>query len=186
MLCWKHTTRHSIYQEFSVFKRTCRGCLIEQALEDFPRKIDCAEGRSWRCQVCVNASQRARRQRNGNSDTKRHEKTPQGFLMRAYRNMKSRVTGVQKEKAHLYQGLPILPKEDFYAWSRDNVDFWRLFRQWVASGYDRRLTPSVNRVDPEQGYVFPNLEWITHSLNSGLARHRTDAAFQRIHASVAA
>lgn len=60
--------------------------------------------------------QRERRKLNGNLYTKRYEKTEAGFLMRMYRNMKSRVTGVQSKKAHLYKGKDLLAKEDFYEW----------------------------------------------------------------------
>jgi hypothetical protein len=102
--------------------------------------------------------------------------------MRAYRNMQSRVTGVQKKKAHLYKGLPILPRQDFYAWAKDNPDFWRLYRRWIAAGYDRKLTPSVNRVDPNKGYTLDNIEWLTHSVNSSLARSQTQLALERVYA----
>ena len=100
--------------------------------------------------------------------SKVYEKTPKGFLMRTYRNMQSRVSGVQRKKAHLYKGLSILPRADFYAWSWDNSIFWRLYRNWAAADYDRRLTPSINRVDSNKGYDLENIEWLTHSVNSSL------------------
>lgn len=90
--------------------------------------------------------------------------------MRAYRNMLSRVRGVQWRKAHLYQGLPILAREDFYAWSLANDEFWRLFQVWRAEGYERRICPSVNRINAAQGYLPGNIEWITHSENSAQIR----------------
>jgi hypothetical protein len=100
--------------------------------------------------------------------SKLYEKTPKGFLMRTYRNMQSRVTGVQKKKAHLYKGLAILPRDDFYAWAWDNSEFWRLYKQWSATDYDRRLSPSINRIDTNKGYTIGNIEWLTHSVNSSL------------------
>jgi hypothetical protein len=99
---------------------------------------------------------------------KLYEKTPKGFLMRTYRNMQSRVTGIQKKKAHLYLGLPILDREDFYAWAWDNTAFWRLYKQWAATDYDRKLSPSINRIDTTKGYTLDNIEWLTHSVNSSL------------------
>lgn len=99
---------------------------------------------------------------------KLYEKTPKGFLMRTYRNMQSRVTGVQRKKAHLYLGLPILSRQDFYAWARSSHEFWRLYQQWVKSGYDRRLSPSINRINTDEGYIVSNMEWLTHSVNSSL------------------
>lgn len=120
------------------------------------------------------------------SQARLYERTPTGFLMRTYHNMRQRVTGAQKKSAHLYAGKDILSKEDFYTWAKGNADFWRLHRLWVASGYNYKLTPSVNRIDPDLGYVLGNIEFLTHSLNSGLARHRDDAVLQKVYAAIAA
>jgi hypothetical protein len=49
-------------------------------------------------------TQQKLRKKNKNEYTKRYEKTKHGFLMRLYRNIKSRITGVQKKKYHLYEG----------------------------------------------------------------------------------
>lgn len=86
--------------------------------------------------------------------------------MRAYRNMKSRVEGVQKLKHHLYNGKTLLGKEDFLDWAVDHPTFKVLFTAWEASDYDRKLTPSVDRIDSSQGYELGNMEWVTHSENS--------------------
>lgn len=131
-----------------------------------------------------NEWQRQRRKLTGNKSTHLYEKTVSGFLMRAYRNMKSRVTGIQKKKRHLYVGLEILPKEVFYEWSTNNAQFLKLFRAWVLNNYDKRLSPSVNRIDPRRGYTLDNIEWITHALNSSLAsvtRYHKQTAIQAIY-----
>lgn len=112
-----------------------------------------------------NAKQREYRKRNGNAVTKKYEKTKNGFIMRLYRNMRSRVKGVQKIKHHLYEGIYLLPKEDFYGWAINSPEFHRLFDDWEASGYERRLTPSVDRIDSSEGYTFDNMEWVTFSEN---------------------
>lgn len=113
-----------------------------------------------------NRLQRERRERNGNKNTKKYEKTKKGFLVRCYRNMKSRVTGVQKKKSHLYVNKCLLDKHIFYNWSLKNESFNVLFNKWELSGYDRKLTPSVDRIDSSIGYRLDNMEWVTHSENS--------------------
>lgn len=95
-----------------------------------------------------------------------YEKTKKGFLMRVYRNMKSRIEGVQKKKYHLYRGKSLLNKEDFYNWALQSEEFHKLFKEWETSKYERRLTPSVDRIDPSKGYEVSNMEWVTHSENS--------------------
>lgn len=114
----------------------------------------------------INKKQKERRKRNSNWDCRKYEKTKNGFLMRLYRNMKSRVTGVQKMKYHLYSGCSLLDKETFYTWSKNSEIFHKLFEEWESIGYDRKLTPSVDRIDSNFGYELSNMEWVTHSENS--------------------
>lgn len=106
------------------------------------------------------------RKKNGNASTKRYEKTPKGFLVRLYRNMQSRISGVQKQKHQLYKGKALLPREDFYSWALNSPEFKSLFREWEKKGYDRKFTPSVDRIDSSKGYELGNMEWVTHSENS--------------------
>lgn len=108
----------------------------------------------------------AYRTKTANAVTHRYEKTVNGFLMRMYRNMQSRVTGVQKKKAHLYKGKALLAREDFYAWAKSSKEFSKLFAEWKHKGYPRKLAPSVDRIDPLKGYILSNMEWVTHSENS--------------------
>jgi len=109
--------------------------------------------------------QRKQRLKDNNLYTKRYEKTKSGFLMRTYRNMLSRVSGVTKNKNHLYLGKEILPKANFYHWSKCNEDFNKLFLNWGSSNYNRKLTPSIDRINPDIGYIFGNIRWITFSEN---------------------
>jgi|LakMenEpi03Aug12_release.lakeMendotaPanAssembly.Ray.scaffolds.fasta_scaffold657284_2 hypothetical protein len=123
-----------------------------------------------------NARQREYRKSNGNRLTKRYEKTKKGFLMRLYRNMESRIVGVQKEKYHLYEGKELMCREDFYSWALMNKDFHSLFEAYELSCYDRKLCPSVDRIDSKIGYRIENIEFVTHSENS-----RRGAISKRVH-----
>lgn len=110
--------------------------------------------------------QKAYRERTGNAATKKYERTKKGKLMRNYRNMQSRINGIQWQKAHLYEGKALIEKDEFYDWAMSDPEFHRLFDDWEASGYDRKLSPSVDRKDSSLGYVPFNMEWVTHSENS--------------------
>lgn len=113
------------------------------------------------------ANQRERRRHTGNRETHKYERTnPKGFLMRVYRNMLSRVVGIQKREAHFYEGLPILPKQVFYAWSWSDAEFWRLWEQWQSTERVQTLTPSIDRKDATKGYTLDNMQWVTQSENS--------------------
>lgn len=112
-----------------------------------------------------NRKQRERRVKNNNATTKKYEKTDKGFLVRTYRNMLSRVSGVTKSKNHLYLGLEILDKKTFYEWSLQNNDFKELFTYWLMCNCERKYTPSIDRVDSKKGYTLDNIQWITFSEN---------------------
>ena len=105
----------------------------------------------------------------------KYEKTPKGFIMRLYRNMKSRVNGVQKLKYHLYKDLYLMPRDDFYDWALSNPKFTKLFSAYIDSGFERKLAPSVDRIDSSKGYSLDNIEFVTMSENSrrgSVSRHR--------------
>ncbi len=105
--------------------------------------------------------------------TRQYERfTQRGFLMRVYRNMLSRVLGIQKREAQYYQGLPILPKNVFYMWAVGDAEFQRLWTIWQASNLDCKLTPSIDRPDVTQGYVLDNMQWLPNSVNSGKLTRR--------------
>lgn len=110
--------------------------------------------------------QKEYRLRTRNSCTRKYEKTKSGFLVRLYRNMKSRIEGIQYLKAHLYQNKELLDKESFYSWANSQEAFHNLFDVWEHSRYDRKLTPSVDRKESSRGYTIDNMEWVTHSENS--------------------
>jgi len=140
---------------------------------------------NWRAQVCshkchlnrrrkwsakngdrIRAKQRHDYHNGGKVYYRQYEKTPTGFLMRLYRNMTSRINGIQKAKFHLYKGKYLLPKEDFYKWAHRSKKFKTMYKTWKDNNYDRKLTPSVDRIDSSRGYSTDNMEWVTHSENS--------------------
>ena len=96
---------------------------------------------------------------------KAYEKTKQGFLMRLYHNMQSRVKGIQKNHAKYYEGLPIIEKKTFYFWAMKSIKFHKLFYEWQQSGYDRKLVPSIDRKDNTKGYTIENIQFLTLSNN---------------------
>src|SRR5690606_37415955 len=81
-----------------------------------------------------NEWQRRYRRETGNAQTLKYERTKHGKLVRIYRNMKSRIEGVQRQKFHLYRGKYLLPKEEFYVWALMQPEFHRLYSEWVESG----------------------------------------------------
>ena len=55
------------------------------------------------------------------------------------------------------------------SWSKNHPYFLTLYKQWKTSDFDRRLTPTVNRMNSSKGYTLDNVEWLTNSQNCGLS-----------------
>ena len=79
--------------------------------------------------------------------------------------MKSRVLGIQKKKFHLYKGKVLIEKNLFYEWSKNSNEFKTLFKKWEKSNYERKICPSVDRIDSKKGYELSNMRWVTFSEN---------------------
>jgi len=147
-------------------QKLCKRCLIVKPVSEFKKHPETKDKLLGQCKCCCNEMQREYRIRNNNLMTKEYEKTYKGFLVRLYRNMKSRISGVQKRKYHLYIGKSILPKNDFYEWALNNKTFIELFDKYKLSGYNRKFAPSVDRLNSNIGYELNNMEFVTHSENS--------------------
>lgn len=150
--------------------RECTLCGVYKTWDNFT-KGDAAYKKASRCKECaakLRKEFRANHPRRHEENCKKYEKTKNGYLMRTYRNMLSRVNGTLKKKAHLYEGLPILDKDLFYFWSKNNPDFNYLFEEYERSGFDLKSAPSIDRKDSLRGYTLDNIRWITFSENSRL------------------
>ena len=146
--------------------KNCTKCNITKPLYEFSKSKVIKSGYKSTCKLCDNEYLKNNRVKKNNSTTHKYEKTFKGKLVRTYRNMLSRVTGVLKTKKHLYNGLDILNKESFYEWSINNNDYNSLYKNWKDNDYILILSPSIDRIDPLIGYTVENIRWVTHSENS--------------------
>jgi len=48
----------------------------------------------------------------------------------------------------------------------NSVVYWKLYEEWVNSGYQHRNTPSVDRIDNTRGYHIDNIQFLTQAQNA--------------------
>lgn len=94
---------------------------------------------------------------------------PKKFLQKLYQNMLYRTKGKSTRTPYLYKGLSICSKDEFLIWASNSHRFKSLYNEWTDSGFDCKLTPSVNRIDSSEGYIINNVEWVTASQNYSMA-----------------
>lgn len=155
-------------RQLKVKKCSTCGAVKENSL--FQKKVRTRDGLSYDCKSCANAKLRERRLKTNDRATKKYEKTPKGYVVRMYRNMKSRVEGIQKKSVHLYEGKEILDKQEFYDFMLNSATFHKLFKEYVDSGFDRKLAPTPDRIDSGKGYTKDNIQVVTLSENDSRVR----------------
>lgn len=150
------------------------GCSCERC--DRVRARERSYGRQWNEENEEKVKDNRRRYyaETKGASWKKYEKTPKGYLVRSYRNMLSRVRGIQKPGS--WTGKEILPKEDFYEWALNDPGFRSLFMAYEALGFDRKYAPSPDRINPDLGYTINNMRWVNHSVNSSLSSEGRKAA----------
>jgi len=142
-------------------KKKCTFCHKRKVVSAFNKDATRTDGISNKCKDCIHEYQKGH--------FVNHHRTIHGFLTMTYNNMKKRVEGRNSEYPHLWAGKPIMPKEAFMEWSKNHPTFLSLFKRWAMADYDKKLSPSINRINSDKGYVFENVEWVTMSQNCSLA-----------------
>lgn len=55
--------------------------------------------------------------------------------------------------------------------------FISLYRIWQDSGFERKLTPSIDRIDSSKGYTLDNIQWLTLSNNCRKGTKKMDKKY---------
>lgn len=94
-------------------------------------------------------------------------RTRVGKVVLTFRQMQSRVRG---QNSPQYYGLTLLPRAAFESWALSDPTYDKLFDIWATNDFSKLLSPSIDRIDPAQGYTIDNMQWVTTSANSRKAR----------------
>lgn len=122
------------------------------------RKDNCVECKNFKPikakKMCQNCWHKFKRKWN-----------PDFYLSTRYTEIKQRCTNPNNTTSKYYNGLSICSREEFINKFRHDIEFLTLYKKWQASNFDYRLTPSIDRRNPNIGYTIDNIQVITHSDN---------------------
>lgn len=97
-----------------------------------------------------------------------YRRTKRGFLSSTYSAMRARVLG-QASAQHIYAGKALLPRNVFYMWAIADPEFNRLWTAYAGAGFQPLGdAPSIDRINPAQGYTLNNMRWLLQRHNAGL------------------
>ena len=149
--------------------KKCFKCGKIKPLSEFYPHPQMADKHLNKCKECARKDTRdnlkKRWKQYRNYDWARHHTNKERFLAHKYLGMKARALGKGGHPTGA-TGKPFLTKEEWQEWCEaTSLVFDNLWEQWKKSGFERRFTPSVDRIDNSKGYEKDNLQWMTMEKN---------------------
>ena len=126
--------------------KKCAKCKEVKPLEEFHNNKKMKQGKTSYCKNCNNKS------------IKKYRRTLIGNAKAIYTHQK------QSSKIRGYHP-PDYAKQDFVDFLLSNKKYINLHSEWVESGYENSLIPSVDRIDDYKGYSLDNIQVMTWKEN---------------------
>jgi len=126
--------------------KKCPKCLKTKELSCFNRDKRKKDGLNYDCRECS-----VKRK-------KEYDKTISGVITMIFN---SQTNSHKKRKSRTEDMLPIYTKQEFTDWLLKKTNFEFMYEQWKLNGYKSDIKPSVDRINPNNGYSFDNLEIMT-------------------------
>jgi len=118
--------------------KKCTVCKKTKLIRKFSKNKNNLDGHMYRCKEC----------------RKKGRKSRNMFVCDLY-------SGQLKRSRQSGYGLPEYNLEQLRTWIFVQDNFEQLYVNWEKSGFDRNLTPSVDRLDDYKGYSFGNIRLVT-------------------------
>lgn len=157
--------------------KTCKECKKEKPINEFYKHPAMDGGHLNKCKECKKEMAKKNREENieyyREYDKRRQRESFKRVFLHRYSGMKSSVEGRNSHNRSV-EGKELCSKEEFLVWCAKNIDeFRKLHQQWQKSGYEKSMSPSVDRIDNDKGYIPENMQWITLSENSSKDNSKT-------------
>lgn len=156
----------------AIRKKICGKCRkLKAPLAFYPSKL-LKSRLSCYCRDCELNRSKSRANYKKLYDSK-YYKTIKGHLNSIYNAMIRRCNPQNKEKQIYYYGVKVLiPKEKFFAWSINQSDYVQIYKNWKNNKYNRRLSPSIDRIDSDLHYSLDNIRWLTLSNHATITNNK--------------
>jgi len=135
------TTRHEMEEDYKQGLKRCTICDTKKSLDSFNKDMPGLFKLESRCRECKLA----------------YSRTIEGLLSQIHGDQRAS----SKRRKH---PMPNYAREELSVWMHEN-GLEALYKDWVASGYEKDKKPSTDRIDSLKPYTFDNLELVTWEEN---------------------
>lgn len=149
--------------------KKCFKCGADWPLNQYYRHSGMKDGYLNKCKKCARSDVSLNRKKNADYyreyDVRRQKESIGRLLNHRYIGITQRTEG-RASRRYKVEGLRALSYDDYKKWTKATEDdFYKLYNIWAKSGYKRKLTPSIDRIDGLKGYEASNMQWMTLSEN---------------------
>lgn len=128
--------------------KICSNCKGEpKPLSKFSKQSNALDGRKAECKDCINER------------SKKYSRTKEGLITSIYSHQRFS----SKQRNH---PPPDYTKIELEGWLFSQLLFYKLFEEWVKSGFEKDLTPSCDRKKDDLPYTLDNLQIMTWRNNN--------------------
>jgi len=150
-------------------QKQCFKCKETKTLNNFYKHPETLDGHVGKCKNCnkvdVKVNYSKKKEFYNEYDKNRQKYSIKRIFDHRFNGIQKRSSKKSKRK-YFVTGKKVLSRLEYDKWCKNNMkDFNTIYKNWVNSNFDFKLSPSIDRIDSKKSYLPENMQWLSKSDN---------------------